>query len=355
MVPGEEVIYCLCNKALEFSLVGIVYKTYGIKCHPLVFFFIQRAAKSVKPSTTSPNISFFHVHFCADWLLSMKSPPALIYNSLILLCPINQHFILIGCLSLAVLNDIFTMAMADEGVLHLSHTLMVIASLFSPLLNKPLGLSFTVILISFHSHQSYLRKHLRPPFFLQCHLPISCCLTLFPLSNVDASTWAFFKHVGCSFVCTAYSSMLILVCKWETPMTKAKERYWHSWLQIILDSLKVLVVLCYFASHYMCDSVCVFAHSDECGMTFTHHTPYVRSFWPHWKKKKSLIVCSCVILSHVIMSWIIMEQIIVYWQWRENDEHRKPVLQIWHDSALSVMFTYKNLRESSYIWASALT
>lgn len=148
---------------------------------PCLFLFQPHSCKVSETFNHSTKHFFFRFIFvwkAADWLLDVKSPPALVHNSLILLCPRNQLLILIGCLSLALPNDIFTMAMADEGVLHLSHTLIVIASLFSPLLNKPLWLSFTMILISFHSPQSYLRKHLRrnEPFFLQCHFPIFCCI-----------------------------------------------------------------------------------------------------------------------------------------------------------------------------------
>lgn len=104
----------------------------------------------------------------ADRLLSMKSPPALIYNSLILLCPRNHLFILIGCFSLALPNDAYSpMAMADDGAAHLLHSLVIIASLFffPPLSNKPRGFLSSMILISFHLPQSEMRRRLRLTFF----------------------------------------------------------------------------------------------------------------------------------------------------------------------------------------------
>lgn len=91
---------------------------------------------------------FIFVWITADELLSMKASPALINNSLILLCPRNQLFILIGCFSSALPNDTYSPGRWLTVAFSTCHIRWWSLGLF---------LSFLLmILISFHPPQSYL-------------------------------------------------------------------------------------------------------------------------------------------------------------------------------------------------------
>ncbi len=94
-----------------------------------------------------------------------------------------------------------TTAMAYDGVLHLSHPLMIIASLFfvPTLLNEPLRLSF-LQKPNFISSPSELFKTFETDISstARCHFTPSHS-TLFRLSKWDASTHAFLTRVeGCA-------------------------------------------------------------------------------------------------------------------------------------------------------------
>ena len=184
----------------------------------------------------------------------MKSPPAFIYNSSMLLCARIQLSVLIGCLALALPchhGDGWRGAFSPPVALVNDNCLSSSSSLLFQISHR--GFLSSMILISFQPPQSYLRRRWRPTFFLRCHFtPSRPPLRRHFLSTIQMGcqhSCIFNKSRGIRLleaalcVCAAYSCMwvpLTLVCKGETDEKGPKSSI-DSTECAILDSLNLLL------------------------------------------------------------------------------------------------------------------
>lgn len=209
--------------------------------------------------------------------------------------------------------------MADGGVLHLSHSLMIIGSLFVFSPHDPNFFSSPSELFIWEWHFCYDVTSLHPTRH--------CFATLSPLSKWDASIHAFLTRAeGCArtsvCMCTAYS------CACEQCLFVKEKNWWEgpkSCLDsaecAILDTLKVLFgwfLPC--SSPCECECVCmnvepvthdIRTSQPPVSQTILTSSPWIRSFSACPRK---------IIPPYVTSSWIVTGQIAVCWKLREKDE-----------------------------------